>query len=217
MINNRLTYISLFSSAGVGCFGFKMNQYECIATNELIERRLNIQKINNKCRYQSGYISGDITTSEVKEKIFKEIKKWEKEGNDGVDVLIATPPCQGMSVANHKKSDDEIVRNSLVVESIKMIQKVKPKFFVFENVPAFLKTACTAPDGKVKEIQTVIAEELGNEYNFYGKILNFKNYGSNSSRSRTIVIGISKKYQEFISPIELFPDYCEEKTIYHYA
>lgn len=213
MINNRLTYISLFSSAGVGCFGFKMNQYECIATNELIERRLNIQKINNKCRYQSGYISGDITTSEVKEKIFKEIKKWEKEGNDGVDVLIATPPCQGMSVANHKKSDDEIVRNSLVVESIKMIQKVKPKFFVFENVPAFLKTACTAPDGKVKEIQTVIAEELGNEYNFYGKILNFKNYGSNSSRSRTIVIGISKKYQEFISPIELFPDYCEEKTL----
>ena len=213
MINNRLTYISLFSSAGVGCFGFKMNQYECIATNELIERRLNIQKINNKCRYQSGYISGDITTSEVKEKIFKEIKKWEKEGNDGVDVLIATPPCQGMSVANHKKSDDEIVRNSLVVESIKMIQKVKPKFFVFENVPAFLKTACTAPDGKVKEIQTVIAEELGNEYNFYGKILNFKNYGSNSSRSRTIVIGIAKKYQEFISPIELFPDYCKEKTL----
>lgn len=43
---NKLTYISLFSSAGVGCFGFKQNGFECIATNELIERRLNIQKIN---------------------------------------------------------------------------------------------------------------------------------------------------------------------------
>ncbi len=45
---NKLTYISLFSSAGVGCFGFKQNGFECIATNELIERRLNIQKINKK-------------------------------------------------------------------------------------------------------------------------------------------------------------------------
>ena len=49
MIKNNLTYISLFSSAGVGCYGFKMEGFECIATNELIERRLNIQKINKKC------------------------------------------------------------------------------------------------------------------------------------------------------------------------
>ena len=30
------TYVSLFSSAGVGCFGFKQNGYECIATCELL-------------------------------------------------------------------------------------------------------------------------------------------------------------------------------------
>ena len=40
MINNSLTYISLFSSAGVGCYGFKKAGYKCIATNELIERRM---------------------------------------------------------------------------------------------------------------------------------------------------------------------------------
>ena len=38
--NKTLTYISLFSCAGVGCFGFKKAGFECIATNELIERRL---------------------------------------------------------------------------------------------------------------------------------------------------------------------------------
>ena len=32
----KLTYISLFSSAGVGCYGFKIADYDCIATNELI-------------------------------------------------------------------------------------------------------------------------------------------------------------------------------------
>ena len=40
MINNSLTYISLFSSAGVGCYGFKKAGYKCIATNERIYRRL---------------------------------------------------------------------------------------------------------------------------------------------------------------------------------
>ena len=64
------TYISLFSSAGVGCFGFKKAGFECIATNEIIERRLQIQKYNNKCRYDTGYICGDITLSENKDKIF---------------------------------------------------------------------------------------------------------------------------------------------------
>ena len=37
-----------------------------IATNELIERRLNVQKYNNKCRFESGYICDDITTDETK-------------------------------------------------------------------------------------------------------------------------------------------------------
>ena len=46
--DKTLTYISLFSCAGVGCFGFKKAGFECIATNELIERRLNVQKFNKK-------------------------------------------------------------------------------------------------------------------------------------------------------------------------
>ena len=213
MINNSLTYISLFSSAGVGCYGFKKAGYKCIATNELIERRMNIQKINKKCDFETGYVVGDIKESNTKNKIFQEIEKWNKLGNDKVDVLIATPPCQGMSVANHKKADDEIVRNSLVIESIKIINEINPKVFIFENVPAFMKTGCTNLNGEIEEIGEVIRKELGPEYIIYSKILNFKNYGSNSSRTRTLVIGIEKKYQDIISPIELFPSYCEDKKL----
>ena len=38
--DKTMTYISLFSCAGVGCYGFKKAGFECIATNEIIERRL---------------------------------------------------------------------------------------------------------------------------------------------------------------------------------
>lgn len=211
--DKTLTYISLFSCAGVGCFGFKKAGFECIATNELIERRLNVQKFNNKCKFESGYICDDITTDETKEKIFAEITRWKKLGNDRVDVLVATPPCQGMSVANHKKAENEIVRNSLVVESIHLIQKIDPRFFIFENVSAFMKTGCTAPDGTIKTIGDVIYEELSDKYIIVSRILNFKNYGSNSSRTRTVVIGVSKEMSEYVAPIELYPTYVEEKTL----
>lgn len=211
--NKTLTYISLFSCAGVGCYGFKKAGFECIATNELIERRLNVQKFNNKCKFESGYICDDITTDETKARIFTEIKRWEKLGNDRVDVLVATPPCQGMSVANHKKAENEIVRNSLVVESIHLIKKVNPRFFIFENVAAFMKTGCTAPDGTIKAIGDVIYEELSDKYIIVSRILNFKNYGSNSSRTRTVVIGVSKEMSEYVAPIELYPTYVEEMTL----
>lgn len=211
--DKTLTYISLFSGAGVGCYGFKKAGFECIATNELVERRLNVQKFNHKCRYESGYICDDIITDETKDRIFAEIHRWEKLGNDQVDVLIATPPCQGMSVANHKKAENEIVRNSLVVESIHLIQKIQPRFFIFENVVAFMKTGCTSPNGEVKAIGDVIWDELGDDYIITSRILNFKNYGSNSSRTRTVVIGVHRSLSEFVAPIELYPTYVAESTL----
>ena len=142
-ITNKPTYISLFSSAGIGCYGFKLEDFNCVATNELITRRLEIQKFNNKCKYESGYICGDITADETKDALYAQIDLWKKKENvSRIDVVVATPPCQGMSVANHKKSETEIVRNSLVIESIKIIKEINPRFFIFENVPAFMKTVC---------------------------------------------------------------------------
>jgi len=100
------TYVSLFSSAGVGCYGFKEENFYCIATVELLERRLKIQRYNNKCVYDSGYICSDMTEKETKDKVFNELSLWERNYNvTDLDVLIATPPCQGMSVANHKKKE----------------------------------------------------------------------------------------------------------------
>lgn len=215
MALGKCTYISLFSSAGVGCFGFKEAGFECIATNELLPRRLAVQKHNRKCRFESGYICGDISREETKDAVFREIDYWKKNcATTDVDVVIATPPCQGMSVANHKKSDTEIVRNSLVVESITMVLAIKPKFFIFENVPAFIKTLCTDTDRTEKSIGSAIQKNLGKDYSFTWKVINFKDYGACSSRSRTLVIGVRRDVADVVSPYELFPDKQKEKTLW---
>lgn len=212
--NNKPTYISLFSSAGIGCYGFKLEGFDCVATNELITRRLDIQRYNNKCKYESGYICGDITEDATKSALYAQIDLWRKKENvSRIDVVIATPPCQGMSVANHKKSSTEIVRNSLVIESIKIIKQINPRFFIFENVPAFMKTICTDIDGANKTIAEAIENNLGAEYSYISRIINFKNHGACSSRQRTVVIGVSKDYADEVSPLELYPDLVEEKTL----
>ena len=207
------TYISLFSSAGVGCYGFKMEGFECIATNEIIERRLEVQKANRKCKFDSGYISGDISKAEVKQRVYAEVEKWGKLGNDRVDALMATPPCQGISVINHKKNDGEIRRNSLVIESVEIIQRIKPRVFIFENVMAFQKTLCVTREGENLPIGLYIQKQLGGDYVISARVLNFMNYGSNSSRTRTLVIGIDRDLRNQFVPYDLFPAYRREPTL----
>jgi DNA (cytosine-5)-methyltransferase 1 len=72
---NKPTYISLFSSAGVGCYGFKMAGFECVSTCEFLSKRLEVQKVNKKCKFDSGYVCGDITKDETSNKIYDEVNE----------------------------------------------------------------------------------------------------------------------------------------------
>ena len=212
--DGTLTYVSLFSSAGVGCFGFQMEGFHCVATNELLEKRLRFQRSNSKCEFDSGYIAGDIADPRVKAAVYREIERWRRtKGNDRVDVVVATPPCQGISVINHKKNDGDIKRNSLVVESIEAILEIRPRFFVIENVMSFEKAICTVPDGGQARIGDYLTDALGSEYIISSRVLNFMNYGSMSSRTRTLIIGVSREYRNSIAPYDLFPTYRKEPTL----
>ncbi len=214
LLDKTLTYVSLFSGAGVGCYGLLEEGFECVATNEILEKRLNIQRINRKCKLDESYISGDIKKPETKEKILKQIGFYSKKfGNDRVDLVIATPPCQGMSVANHKKKNDEIKRNSLVIESVDLIKQIKPRFFILENVPSFYKTGCIDKNDNFLEIGSMIEQNLSGDYMLYDEVINFKNFGANSSRTRTLVIGVCKEFKDFTSALEFFPDFKQEKTL----
>src|SRR5699024_6093289 len=99
------------------------------------------------------------------------------------------------------------------VESVEIIKKICPRFFIFENVMAFQKTLCITPDEQIMPIGDYVREALGNDYVISGRILNFMNYGSNSSRTRTLMIGVHKKYRNSIVPFDLYPAYRTEKTL----
>lgn len=204
-------YLSLFSSAGVGCFGFKKNNFDCIATVEIISKRLQIQKFNKICNDDEGYINDDISKIETKNKIFNIVTKYKKINNvSEVDVVIATPPCQGISVANHKKRD-ELKRNSLIVDSFIITKEIRPKFFLFENVQNFLKTICTNNDGELMTIKESLNKILLSNYFISSKKINLCNFGSNSSRTRTLILGCRRDLNE--DPDDFFPNYIKEKKI----
>ena len=212
MNRGKSGYVSLFSSAGVGCYGFSQEGFDCVVTSELIKRRLDVQKANNVCSLNNNYIDGDFTLDSTKEKVINAINSWKKTyGKDEIDIIIATPPCQGISVANHKKNN-EIKRNSLVVESITLIKNILPRYFVLENVRGFLNTICTDIDGRDKKILDAILLNLAGNYNITHRVINFKDYGSNSSRTRTLVIGVRKDIED-ITPYELFPTEKQAPTL----
>lgn len=206
----RPSYISLFSSGGIGDLGFKYEEFECIASAELLSKRLEIQRLNNIAKTED-LICGDLLQDHLYEKVLSRARNWEAKHKQPVTLIIATPPCQGMSVANHKKKD-ELKRNSLVVQSIKAIAEIVPLVFVFENVPAFIKTTCTGLDGNNRLIGEEIDRVLGSRYEFYSQTLKLQEFGSPSSRKRSITIGVRNDIP-WVTPLDLFPQRSEPVTL----
>ena len=204
-----LTYVSLFSGAGIGCHGFDLAGFQCLATVETVGRRLQIQRFNRKCRLESGYICGSLQDPAVQARIWQELGRHGLAARD-LDVLVATPPCQGMSVCNHKKGDER-ARNSLVVEAIGLASALLPKVFVFENVRRFLETPCQDKDGQQRPIGEALRRTLRQDYELFAQVVNLKNHGCPSSRTRTLVVGVRKDLA--FSPLDLWPDWTPERTL----
>lgn len=209
-----LSYVSLFSGAGIGCSAFDGRGFTCVATSELQPRRLAVQHANKVGWRDSSYILGDLSLVETKNRVLEEVASWVSSKKAEITAVIATPPCQGISVANHKKKPDEIHRNSLVLESLDLISEIKPKYFILENVRGFLKAACKEEDHEVETVAEAIDRKLAAHYNFETLTDNLKNYGSPSSRTRTIVIGVRSDIHG-VSPAELFPAKAEAPMLHH--
>ena len=86
-----------------------------------------------------------------------------------------------------------------------------PKFFIYENVQSFLDTYCADTNGELVPIKIALNNNLLGDYFISSKVINLKNYGSNSSRTRTIVIGTRRDQK--INPEELFPSFKKTKNV----
>lgn len=109
------------------------------------------------------------------------------------DVVIGGPPCQSFSLAGKRDVDDE--RGQLVWRYIHIIDHIKPKAFVFENVTGLL-SAKNANGEKVIELLKIAFKKIG--YNVTQKIMNAADYGVPQRRKRVILVGL--RTGEFVFP-----------------
>ncbi|MGN1312109.1 MAG: DNA cytosine methyltransferase [Bacilli bacterium] len=167
---------SLFCNVGIAETYLKKYDIDIVVANELLEDRAKFYRF---CYPDTDVVTGDITDDEI----FNLVVKKSKE--HGVEFLLATPPCQGMSVAG--KMDEHDPRNSLIIKVVDFIKEVKPKNVIIENVPTMLKTSILINNEKIK-IVDYINRELGNDYKISFNILNAANYGTPQTRNRTIVL-----------------------------
>ena len=128
-INKRLRGLSLFANVGIAEAYLQEVGVDILIANELIEDRA---RFYSDIYQDSHMIVGDITNDELRTKIVDEAI------NKEVDFILATPPCQGMSVAGNRAEFDE--RNQLIYYAVDVVLRVKPKFVFIENVPTILRT-----------------------------------------------------------------------------
>ena len=168
--------LSLFANIGVAEAYLSDIGIEVVVANELDERRAKLyQDIYPAC----NMICGDITDPEIFDAIIS------ASSQENIDIIIATPPCQGMSTAGPQTEND--ARNYLILPVLKAIDLLAPKYVFIENVPLFLSTSIIV-DGISKLIPDIISERIADKYHIDCNIIDTADYGVPQTRERTIFL-----------------------------
>jgi len=176
--------VSLFANVGIAETYISNHNINITVANELLSNRAAFHKENHPL---CNTIQGDITNPNTYKEVLNAAKK------EKCKFLIATPPCQGMSIAGKMQEDDP--RNSLIKYVIKMIQDLKPSYALIENVPGILKTYLSHDGEKIKVVDFIVNEL--SEYSVNYKVVDAANYGTAQSRKRAIFLISKKKRWEF--------------------
>ncbi|MCI9297711.1 DNA cytosine methyltransferase [Ihubacter sp. rT4E-8] len=166
---DKLTAVSLFTGAGGMDIGFERAGIEVIFANELMSEAA--------ATYNANHASGVMVNDDVNN-ILDSLGQFQ-----GVDLVFGGPPCQGFSVAGKMNPDDN--RSKLIFTFLDVIEKVRPRAFVMENVKALGVLEKWEPVRR-KYLDRVRA--LG--YNCVPFILNATEYGVSQKRERVFFIGI---------------------------
>ena len=185
-MEEKIKVLSLFSSGGVAEAHLEDLGIEILIANEIRKDRCKFYK---HLYPKTEMIEGDITNSLIKKRIIDHSLKKK------INCIIATPPCQGMSIAGNMSKLDP--RNQLITYGIEVIKKIKPKFVMLENVPLQLSTKIKHKD-KVILIPDFIHDELKDMYNFNNNFLvKAMDYGIPQMRKRNIFLLVRKDLNFF--------------------
>lgn len=195
----EFTFIDLFSGAGgftegVLLAGNPKKKFRLVAASDI--HYLAKYTHENRFRQQLGldysFLVEDIRDKYFLDNLLKCI--YNISGKYHVDLIVGGPPCQGFSLFG--KRDRKDPRNDLFLPYLKVIEKIRPKYFVMENVPGLAMMY----EG---EIVNLIYKEVSSmkrvKYNIVGPIkVNATDFGVPQARERIIFIGNRKD----MTPIE---------------
>ena len=170
--------VSLFSGGGGLDLGFKQAGYDIIWAIDNDKNAVETYKKN---------IGNHI--------VLEDINKIDLNAIPNADVVIGGPPCQSFSLAGKRNVED--ARGQLVWRYLKIINKIKPKAFVFENVTGIL-SAKNSTGEKVFDLLKDEFRKIG--YIINTKVLNAADYGVPQRRKRVIIVGLMNNSFKFPLP-----------------
>ena len=179
MIKNRLNGISLFSSCGIGETYFKDVGIYILVANELLQKRADLYKAVYP---ETTVVCGDISDENVFNKIIAACP-------EKIDFLLASPPCQGMSVAGKNRCQETMgtdERNYLITYVVNAIKKTAPDYVLIENVPMLLQFKLNYK-GKLWTVREILEYEFSEDYDIDSKVVDSSDYGVPQTRLRAII------------------------------
>lgn len=116
-------------------------------------------------------------------------------GNAPLDLIIGGPPCQAYSIAGRIRDEHNMkndYRNYLFESYLKVVNRYRPKAFVFENVPGIL--SARPGDRFIIDVIKEQFEQAGYALldDFRKAIIDFTEYGVPQNRKRLIILGLDK-------------------------
>ena len=176
----RIKAMSLFTSAGIDEYFLSRIGIDVVVANELLQDRANLYKSLYR---KSNMICGDVLDPKIYKTLISSAKR------EKVDLIIATPPCQGVSLIGKNKTNKQMSsdkRNHLIFALIAIVKKIGASYVIIENVPRFLDLLLPYK-GKLTNIIDILYKELGLKYNIEYRMLNVKDYGVPQNRKRAVI------------------------------
>lgn len=164
--------ISLFSGGGGLDLGFLQEGFNIVYASDIDKHAVATYKFN---------IGNHIQ--------LQDIEALDKSRLPKVEGVIGGPPCQSFSLAG--KRDVQDPRSKLVWSYLEVIESVKPKFFIFENVVG-LKSAKNNNGGLILEDLIYAFKNIG--YKISWEILNAADFGVPQRRRRLFIVGTLPEY-----------------------
>ena len=193
---------TLFSGVGIDEFYLSKYGFKVVLAEELLPSRVKAYK---ELHENQNVLCGDICDPALQAEIVRQCL------DKKVDLILATPPCQGFSTAGANKSKTEILddpRNFLALQAVAIIQKVSPNFAIFENVPRFGKMLFPL-SGELVSFRQYLDFVFGKTYDIKEDIFDSQFFKVPQTRER-IIFRLFKKGLTWKDPIKEKPITLEE-------